>query len=314
MSRKWKEEETNFLLNNYGVMSCREIGNNFNRSIKSVEKKVERLRVKGIIENSKKDNCRMLISWTVEEKNYLSKYYGKIPTIEISKYLNKTHNDIVCKMGYNTGHIRIKKYSEKFFDEWSNELAWLVGVVLSDGHVSNIKYSKYVCIGMCDEDVILKIKAITDYFGNIYSYEKENGKTIYCIYFYGSKIWQFFTDLGMDNSKSYTAKWPIGLPNEYTNHFIRGIFDGDGGMYIRENGYPIARISGTECIVKKVADYYGLHNTIFNNKTKTCFTVQYAGNNAVKFLNYIYKDSVVDNRMDRKHSIYKKMLYKYKVE
>ena len=40
---------------------------------------------------------------------------------------------------------------------------------------------------------------------------------------------------GCTPHKSLTLKWPNELKKEYTNHFIRGYLDGDGGIYKHKN-------------------------------------------------------------------------------
>jgi len=187
---------------------------------------------------------------------------------------------------------------------WSPELAWLVGIILSDGHVSNSTHGKYISIKMCDKDILEKIKIITGYKGDVkpLKREKPHYKKPYIIIIGGKIIWQFFTDLEMDNNKSYNAKWPVGLPDEYVNHFIRGLFDGDGSISFNKNNYPFASICGTKKLMCSVSRCVGLHSTEHPNKTETNYKIQYTGDRAKDFLKFIYKNSKENIRMDRKYN------------
>lgn len=244
--------------------------------------------------------------WGSGEIKFLEENYGKTPAKEISKYLNRSFYSVTGKakrLGLKSKYRPIT-YNEKFFDNWSPDLAWLVGIVLSDGGVSNPINGKYIKVKMCDKDVIEKIKTITGYKGEIRpcKREKPHYKKPYIIVIGGKTIWQFFTDLGMDNNKSYTAKWPIGLPDEHISHFIRGLFDGDGSIYFRNNGYGFAKVCGTKKLMNSISKCIGLHFNEYTNKTKTNYTIQYTGERAIFFLKFIYKDSTKTMRMDRKYN------------
>ena len=299
LNKKWNDVEIKFLKDNYDKMTYKKIGEILNRTTKSVSRKAENIGLK------KKTNK----IWSEKEIEYLTNNYGKSPAKEISKYLNRSFNSVTLKafcLNLKTipGNKWHPTYNEKFFDEWSNELAWLVGVVLSDGHVSNHIHGKYIWVKMCDKDVLDKIKIITGYKGDVTPLKREklHYKKPYIIIIGGKKIWQFFTNLGMDNHKSQTAKWPVGLPNEYVDHFIRGLFDGDGSIYFDKNDYPFVRICGTKKLMDSVSRYIDLHFTEHSNKIETNYTIQYTGIRAEDLLELIYKNSKQNIRMDRKYN------------
>ena len=100
------------------------------------------------------------------------------------------------------------------------------------------------------------------------------------------------------------------MPDEYQFilHTIRGVLDGDGSISLSKNtGYPFARICGTKDVVNYITDYIGLHNT-FHKNSDINYTIQYTGMRAIKFLNFLYKDSIKQIRMDRKYNKYIKTL------
>lgn len=304
MKVKWVDREVEFLKSNYRDLTYKEIGNFLNRSYKSVSRKAEDIGLK------KKEN-RL---WTESENQFLVVNYNKIPPIEIAQNLNRTYNAVINRaesLGLYVDYRYLKpSYNEKFFDKWSVELAWIVGIVLADGCVFNNYAHRFVSIKMCDKDVLEKIKYIAGYKNKIVELKPEKPwyKIPYQIVFAGNKVWQFFRGLGMDSNKSYTAKFPGNINTMFVPHVIRGILDGDGSISLSRNTeYPFVRVCGTRYVIDYITRYIGLNNTLHKNSDIN-YTIQYTGERALKFLNIVYKDSDVFTRMDRKYCMYIKAL------
>jgi len=250
--------------------------------------------------------------WLEKEIDYLKSSCGKIPALKMAGKLSRTLKSVISKafllgLSVSCGYkYHVPPYSEDFFDNWSSELAWVVGLVLSDGHVSNKKVTKYFFIRMCDEDVLQKVKYITNHTGNINVYIpiKYGIKTVYTLYFSGKKVWDFFTGLGMDSNKSYNAIFPIQVPDNLKWDLIRGIFDGDGSVIINRGKYISARICGTFEVITYIRKFVNIHSTLHSNKSKSNYIVQYTGDRAIKFLNKLYENSINNTRMDRKYELY----------
>jgi len=296
--RIWNDEEIDYLKNNCKTMFYRKIGEILGKSYKAINMKAWKL---GLYKDR--------VTWNSKETEFLRNNYTTIPPIKISEYLNKNYRSIITKansLGLKVDYKYFKPvYNENFFDKNSIELYWVVGLVLSDGSISDPSYNYFVRIAMCDQDVIEKIKNITNHRGNIWQGRPkgELRKNCYTIGFFGKKVWDFFTSLGMDNNKSYTAKLPI-ISNKFMPSLIRGVFDGDGSLITQKNYYPTAEICGTEAVIKAIASNFDLHHTIYRCNNKTSFTIFYTGKRALKFLEYIYQDSTPSTRMDRKYNKY----------
>lgn len=302
----WKNEEVGFLKNNFSTMLYRDIGVKLGRSCEAVSIKVQRLHLRKII----------VKKWSIVEIAFLADNYGILAPIKICHKLDRTFASIHSKavsMGLTNKykHLHhVPKYNEKFFECWSKELAWLVGIVLSDGHVSKegLK-SYYVTIGMCDKDVIDNIKSMSGHKSSIYIRKPKKGKILYIITFRGREVWNFFTLLGMNNRKSETAIFPIQIPEDYMLHIIRGVFDGDGSIIINKNKYMAVRITGTYQVVTTIRDLIGIHNTIHVDQNGTTYVIQYTGERAIRFLNLIYTDTDETIRMYRKYKKFTDFVY-----
>lgn len=285
------EEEIQFLKCNYIRL---------NRSNSSIQNKAYRIGLKNKVKK-----------WEEKEKLTLVKRYMEgVPLKTIAKLLNRSYNAIACRISILGLKRELINYNKNFFNvnSWSKELAWITGLIISDGHVG-IHDNRYIVrLRMSDFDVINKVKQAVSFTGNINKCKGTN-KSLFSVCFSYKYAWQFFTDLGMDNHKSYTAKWPIGLPDEYTNHFIRGVFDGDGGVRCNNgNYYPVSYICGTNNIIENIKNSVDVDSYIWKYSNNITYGIQFSGIRAHKFLNYIYKDSNKNIRMNRKYNIYKKTL------
>lgn len=303
MADRWSSKDIIFLEKNYVCFNLNKLSKMLGRSYSSVLHKSNRLGLQ------KRESTVQRKPWLSEEINYLMDNYNVISGRKIAKCLRRTYKSVVCKaneLGLKINYKFVEtSFNDDFFTTWSSELAYLTGIILSDGYVSSKGLGRFIRIKMCDRDVLVKIKNFTNHIGNITEYIPNNGcKTSYTINFYGKDVWNFFTNLSMDNDKSRTAVWPKDIPDRYISCAIRGVFDGDGSVYVGKNNYPFARICGTKDVVEFIANYTGLHYTLHKCKNDITYIIQYTGVNAVHFLDFVYMGSNNNNRMDRKYNKY----------
>lgn len=112
---------------------------------------------------------------------------------------------------------------EDFFSNWSDELAWLLGLIWSDGHLlgNNIE--------ICSKDLQLIDLILALVEGSRYGL-KNQGRHI------KATLWsipfiRFLRSLGLTPRKSLTIIWP-NIPEAYTGAFMRGLIDGDGSVFL----------------------------------------------------------------------------------
>lgn len=303
MAKKWTKEENIFLKENYYTIDHKELSKKLCRTISSIRTKVSELGV------SKQRR------WSEKDSEYLIKNYNKNTLKEIGNelgYCSRTIFEKTKMLQLKPEYIHhVSCCDERFFvrENWSCELAYVVGLMLADGHISKYDSTHWsVALALCDKDVIYKLKNITGHKAGIYGRKLKSGKTYYRIEFSGRKIWQFFTGLGMNNHKSHSAMWPVGLPKEYVSHFLRGLFDGDGCISFAQGIYPRINIVGTEKVIKGVGNAFDDYNTIRKCTAKSSWVIWYNGLKAINFLNYVYQGSTEAIRMDRKYNKYLKAL------
>lgn len=247
--------------------------------------------------------------WSNDDIKYLTSNYGKVSLVHISKHIGRTYNATRAKALRLDLHEKDVVNAEwRFFDVWSEELAYVIGFFLADGDITDPnKHKRYaVRINSTDKDIIDKIVCISGYTGSVSEYRKTSlNKTIYRITFSGYKIWKFFNSLGFDNKKSKTAVFPKDIPICLMNHFIRGIFDGDGSIRLKHTMYPTMDITGTKPVVSSIGSIFECYSELFKCKNaKNTWRIVYHAENALSFLRYLYNNSTI--YMQRKYLLYKK--------
>ena len=126
----------------------------------------------------------------------------------------------------STGQPRKHRLNESFFNEWSNEMAWVLGLVVTDGCLSNNRYT--ISIAQKDTEILKKVAQVMNS-----DFVLDNNKTPSLLL--NSKImYKRLVEMGISSNKSATIKVP-DVPAAYLPHFIRGVIDGDG--WVQDRGY-----------------------------------------------------------------------------
>jgi hypothetical protein len=180
-----------------------------------------------------------------------------------------------------------------------------LGFIVADGCIQKSGYK--LTIGVKDKDVLPKFKKAIDSgspISSINKYDKRTGK-IYDIEFLqvnSKEFCQYIRNHGVDENKSKSFKFPI-IEEKYYSHFVRGMFDGDGNITIINNRYRINLLSTSECLI-----FIENYLKTIEITTQEIYYTKYANlcsvsiqKDAFKFLEWIYKDSIESNRLNRKY-------------
>lgn len=251
-------------------------------------------------------------------------YQSGFSAPEIEEMYDLTHTTIRKYLRKNGIQIRDaeecrRKYPIKkdFFDKIdTQEKAYFLGMLYADG--CNLQEHNFVRLSLHIEDkTILECKRRR----KITSKPKvEYIRETHDVYFnINSKyICEQLSKLGCTSRKSLTLKFPEWLtdPN-LQRHFIRGYYDGDGGIYLSKDG---SRVASTKIVASK--EFLGKMSEIIKEQTGIQFGAIYdtnhnngiyqtsiCGNRIVAhFLDWLYYGSTI--HMDRKYLLYQKLLSK----
>ena len=248
--------------------------------------------------------------WNKQKENLIKLY--KIQNLsvgEISKTYKCDSSTIYRWLKYFGLYEKKERYNAKYsldtkyFDNIDSEQkAYILGYILSDGHVS----SSTLMLCCKDFDILEKISNELQYGGRIKT--KNNGLSELNIT--SKRITNKLKEYGYNNSKSYYIninKILEFIPSELIRHFVRGMFDGDGSIctykysYIKNIQYHLG-YTGTKEVVDFIYKTFGLHTKIVVEGKFTFTCVTSCKKDVIRILHYMYDNSHI--YIDRKYRKY----------
>lgn len=196
---------------------------------------------------------------------------------------------------------------EDFFSKWSSEMAYVLGLLATDGCVSK---SGTVSLCINDKDLLEKVKSIIGSNHSIKYYGYQKG--LYSFKFSRVKIREDLMRLGIVPDKSLSIRFP-DVPHEFLTDFIRGIFDGDGSVFFekRSPNFPLRTsfISSSKAFIETLEAKLFLlgmpKRKIYRHNTKNAisYMIRYAHADSIKLSNLLYTNDILKNRLflARKH-------------
>lgn len=227
----------------------------------------------------------------------IGKAYG-VSRVAIMKYCNilgveRRGKGEARVLAQKKGKIENQRYcaiNEAFFSSWSPEMAYIVGLLMTDGCISKTKNGSYR-ISLCLNDGDL-LKKIAETLGSDHTITESKYQKGLNVFIFGrEKIARDLLRLGMKPRKSLDLKFPK-VPKEYLGDFIRGVFDGDGSVfYARVSKQSPLRskfYSASESFIiglMKSLESLGMPDkTLYCEKTKR--------KNPYYYINYCHADSI----------------------
>jgi len=192
----------------------------------------------------------------------------------------------------------------------TNEKAYWLGYIAADGYIE--KNACSIILTSKDLEVIEKFrKAIKSEHAlrkkECLDKRSNNISIIYQIKVCSKDFTKFIIDKGITNKKSMECNFP-NIKEEFKSHFLRGLFDGDGSIYIRGNQIQVYQLS-TKNILNEIIKTLDLKFfTLVEIKNKSNYDLNrlYFNKENITFLNYIYENSTEEIRLNRKYEIYLK--------
>lgn len=191
----------------------------------------------------------------------------------------------------------------------TEEKAYWLGFLYADGSIRYDRKMIELGLSIKDEGHLYKFRSFLNSKHKISHKDNKLGKSCR-ISISDIKLYDDLIKQGCKPKKSLTLIFPTEkqVPKHLHRHFIRGYFDGDGGITLTEKTVSI-NILGT----KEFLEGIKIHVDILKNKTlyplkynrldKNTYRIQFEGINDIHlFLEYIYKGSSV--YLDRKFNKY----------
>ncbi|HSX18550.1 MAG TPA: LAGLIDADG family homing endonuclease [Candidatus Saccharimonadales bacterium] len=243
--------------------------------------------------------------WLNEELRFIQESIGKLTYKEMGRTINRSPSSIQSKIRYLPFQQRIRKHpiNSNFFGKWSAEMAYVLGFFAADGNICRTGRAHMLHVACDDKDVIEKIKQVMNYQGPIREKVRLNGKVSYSLRISDPVLFNDLNILGVTERKSLTLM-PPKIPKVFVWHFIRGYFDGDGSVVLRNTNYPSKLVVYFYTASHSMASF--LHGFFINvlgelykakigikiAHQKTPFYVVCMGHKAsVELFKYMYKDT-----------------------
>lgn len=214
-----------------------------------------------------------------------------------------------CDIDRMKGHRRSCDVNESFFDEWSPDMAYVLGWIYADGSIK--KDLRGFEITSSDLE---HLRNIADMLGsdlNISLYKgKKNKQTAGKLYIHRPAMVKRLLEIGLTPVKSKTIVIPDTLPKELLGNFIRGYFEGDGHVGVNHHGRknPGIRVtfaSGSEKFLNELNEQLEKNIGIKGNmylyeKTKVWTLFILNAEMVKKIFEFMYVGTNPQNRLHRK--------------
>ncbi len=198
-----------------------------------------------------------------------------------------------------------KRYVETFFDNWSPEMAYILGYFAADGSMhKNRRGGCYISFTSCDLELIQIVKNILKVSNRIETYQPKhlNWNSRYNLQIGSKIVFKKFLRIGFTPAKSLSLVFPA-IPDNLVHHFIRGYFDGDGNAYHKlskrggRNGYAKHLHLSFRCGSKqfletmktKIECLYKTSGSLYYHSK--AFSLAYSGKNVVKLYRSLYPNT-----------------------
>jgi len=224
--------------------------------------------------------------------------------------------------------VSVKKINvnEKFFSSWSSGMAYVLGVLYTDGTLNQGRIREpwrakststmpMISISQKEPELLEKIRDLMDcdaklYFSKERVYGKIKAGALYQFNISNKKIYDDVVSLGLTPNKSLTMQFP-NMPNEFIRHFIRGCWDGDGSVFVDKHSQKMSAsfVSGSleflEALVGNLVKAGLPERTIHrhsHNKTSCYF--RFTGFQVPMLYHYLYDNVPETEYLERKFNLF----------
>lgn len=127
--------------------------------------------------------------------------------------------------------------NENFFSEQNPQMAYVLGLIVTDGYLTHKSDGREVlCLKLIDRDLLEDVRDMMDSTYGIYLCGKTDaGNDIFRIEFDRRQLIDDVKKYGIAKQKTLITVFPDLLEEKYYPDFIRGILDGDGCVWYRED-------------------------------------------------------------------------------
>ena len=230
------------------------------------------------------------------------------------------------QIGSRTVILQKNKVNEKFFKTWTNEMAYVLGVIYTDGGLrpgilrdpqspDTLRVGR-LTVAQKEPELLEKILRLMNcnaklLFRNERKYEKTVAGEVYYFHISSDEIYNDLVRLGLTPNKSLTIQFPT-MPGPLLRHFIRGCWDGDGSVYLDSASGTVCAsfVSGSYDFVLgmlRVLNAAGFSPRTIH-KVRRSFYFRYTGKQCLKLFQFLYDSVPEDQYLSRKYRVFESRL------
>jgi hypothetical protein len=212
--------------------------------------------------------------------------------------------------------------NQKFFSEWNPEMSYILGFIVADGCIGTKRVRKdggrqfFLDITSKDIQLLESIKTAMSASQKIIPKTSKTGYA-YRLQIGHQRICEDLIRLGILPRKTYKLG-PINVPAEYSPHFVRGFFDGDGSVYLYEvNQTPQIKSSFISANLNFLSDFNSrlcnalgiplkaIHRVNPGGNRIVCYSICFYIDDSRKLADFMYRGNPI-LYLERKRQIFEK--------
>lgn len=200
--------------------------------------------------------------------------------------------------------------NEEFFTTWSPAMAWVLGLMITDGNIEVGPAGMLVpSLSSISSPLLERVRAVMGSDHPIKLIKQTLGGTIFRLTLCRRQIAEDLGQFGIVPKKSLTVPFP-DVPRQFLSHFIRGVFDGDGSVFVDprapKSAIRVFFVSGSWDFI--VGLEHALHTeaglgkrTIYHRPNGRSFNFRYGHSDALKFFDFVYASAPEAIRFEEKY-------------
>lgn len=200
--------------------------------------------------------------------------------------------------------------NEDFFSVWSPAMAWVLGLMVTDGNIEVGPAGMLVpSLSSISLQLLERVRAVMGSNHPIKLIKQTLGGTIFRLTLCRRKLAEDLGGFGITPKKSLTVPFP-DVPGQFLSHFIRGVFDGDGSVFVDPRSPKSAIrvffvsgscefVTGLETALHTIG---GLRKqTIYRRSNGRSFYFKYGHSDALVFFDFVYAGAREAIRFEEKY-------------
>lgn len=199
-----------------------------------------------------------------------------------------------------------RTHNKFFFKSWWPDMAYVLGVIYTDGCIPQDLYS--FTVAQKEPELLEKcLKLMGSDAPVVFTKKRGIAGALYHFQINGKAVVEDLLKLGLKPKKSLTLDFPE-IPLPYVRHFIRGCWDGDGSVYLEKSdpSKPCASfISGSEKFATGILKHLvllGMPNVTVHKRTqKSSYQFRFRGSDCARLFRILYDDVPESMYLNRKY-------------